>query len=78
MKRQIGKFWPFDYDQEVEIYESPSWDMPGLRKPPTPRRGSRGGRANPYAFTGLAVTFIAFSSHRARGLPGKTAPPWRW
>ncbi len=23
------RFWPFWDDQEVEIYDSPSWDMPG-------------------------------------------------
>jgi len=28
----IRKFWPWDLDQEVEIYENPSWDMPGLRR----------------------------------------------
>ncbi len=44
MKRRIRQFWPFDDDQEVEIYESPSWDMPGLKRPRKPRKGSRAGR----------------------------------
>ena len=26
------RFWPLDYDQEVEIYENPSWDLPGLKR----------------------------------------------
>jgi len=26
------KFWPLDYDQEVEIYENLSWDLPGLKR----------------------------------------------
>ena len=25
------KFWPLDYDPEVEIYENVSWDLPGFR-----------------------------------------------
>ncbi len=25
------KFWPLDFDPEVEIYENPSWDLPGFR-----------------------------------------------
>jgi hypothetical protein len=27
-----SKFWPFDFDPEDEIYDNPSWDMPGLRR----------------------------------------------
>ncbi len=27
-----SKFWPLDYDREDEIYENPSWDLPGLRR----------------------------------------------
>jgi len=26
------RFWPLDYDQEVEIYENLSWDLPGLKR----------------------------------------------
>jgi hypothetical protein len=26
------RFWPLDYDQEVEIYENTSWDLPGLKR----------------------------------------------
>lgn len=25
-------FWPLDFDQEVEIYDNPSWNLPGRRK----------------------------------------------
>ncbi len=28
----IEAFWPLDYDQEDAIYDSPAWDMPGLKK----------------------------------------------
>ena len=24
-------FWPLDYDPEEEIYENPSWDLPGFK-----------------------------------------------
>jgi hypothetical protein len=27
-----SKFWPLDFDPEDEIYENPSWDLPGLRR----------------------------------------------
>src|SRR6476646_7428903 len=27
-----SNFWPLDFDQEVEIYDSPSWNLPGRRK----------------------------------------------
>jgi hypothetical protein len=37
MKSTTRKFWPLDYDPEVEIYENPSWDLPGYKRP----RGSR-------------------------------------
>jgi hypothetical protein len=30
-------FWPWDYDLEDAIYESPAWDMPGLEKRPDRR-----------------------------------------
>jgi hypothetical protein len=30
-------FWPLDFDSEGEIYENPSWDLPGFR----PTRGGR-------------------------------------
>jgi hypothetical protein len=26
------RFWPLDYDQEVEIYENLSWDLPGFKR----------------------------------------------
>lgn len=33
-------FWPLDFDPEGEIYENPSWDLPGLRP------GSRSSRTH--------------------------------
>jgi hypothetical protein len=34
----VRKFWPLDYDQEVEIYDNLSWDLPGrTRRPGTLR-----------------------------------------
>jgi hypothetical protein len=24
-------FWPLDYDPEEEIYDNPSWDLPGFK-----------------------------------------------
>ena len=29
--KKTSKFWPFG-DPEVEIYDNPSWDLPGWRK----------------------------------------------
>jgi hypothetical protein len=29
---KMSKFWPLDYEPEDEIYENPSWDLPGLRR----------------------------------------------
>ena len=26
------KFWPLDFDPEGEIYENPSWDLPGYKR----------------------------------------------
>ena len=26
------RFWPLDYDPEVEIYENLSWDLPGFKR----------------------------------------------
>jgi hypothetical protein len=26
------RFWPLDDDQEVAIYENPSWDLPGRKR----------------------------------------------
>jgi hypothetical protein len=31
------KFWPLDFDLEGEIYENPTWDLPGLRRTRGPR-----------------------------------------
>ncbi len=28
----VRRFWPLDYDQEVAIYENPSWDLPGWKR----------------------------------------------
>ncbi len=41
-----SQFWPLDYDPEGEIYESLSWDLPGLRRHPTvtPDKRRRGRR----------------------------------
>jgi len=44
--RNTNKFWPLDYDPEVEIYENLAWDLPGFRRarqtaspsPGTPKR----------------------------------------
>jgi hypothetical protein len=47
---RTNKFWPFDYDEEDEIYENPAWDMPGLKKNDGARRrtrSSRGTRQHP-------------------------------
>lgn len=30
--KNTHKFWPLDYDPEVEIYENLSWDLPGFVK----------------------------------------------
>ena len=27
-----SKFWPLDFEPEDQIYENPSWDLPGLRR----------------------------------------------
>jgi hypothetical protein len=27
-----SNFWPLDFDQEVEIYDNPSWNLPGRCK----------------------------------------------
>ena len=27
-----ASFWPLDFDEEVEIYDNPSWNLPGRRK----------------------------------------------
>jgi hypothetical protein len=39
------RFWPLDDDQEVEIYENLSWDLPGFKRigkrNPKPRIGRR-------------------------------------
>jgi len=26
------KFWPLDFDLEEEIFDSPSWGLPGLKR----------------------------------------------
>ncbi|MBZ5729240.1 MAG: hypothetical protein LAP87_30235 [Acidobacteriia bacterium] len=31
------KYWPLDYDPEVEIYDNVAWDLPGFRLPPGSR-----------------------------------------
>jgi hypothetical protein len=31
------KFWPLDFDLEGEIYENPTWDLPGFRPTRTAR-----------------------------------------
>jgi hypothetical protein len=38
----LSKFWPLDYEPEDEIYESPSWDLPGLRRKPRPAMAKQG------------------------------------
>ncbi len=45
MKR-TPKFWPLDYDPEGEIYENPSWDLPGMRpvRKPSPENHPLGKR----------------------------------
>jgi hypothetical protein len=37
----IRNFWPLDFDQEDEIYDSPAWDMPGHRRRPETCRTAR-------------------------------------
>jgi hypothetical protein len=31
-------YWPLDFDPEDEIYDNPSWDMPGHRRRPKVRQ----------------------------------------
>ena len=40
----LSKFWPLDYEPEDQIYENPSWDLPGLRRTckPLAKRGAVG------------------------------------
>jgi hypothetical protein len=39
---QLSKFWPLDFDQESEIYDNPSWNLPGrTKKRPRPGPPSR-------------------------------------
>ena len=33
-----NQFWPFYDDLEVEIYDNPSWDMPGRTLQPASRK----------------------------------------
>jgi len=42
----LRRFWPLDYDQEVEIYDNPSWDLPGRTRRPVKKPGI-GGRTFP-------------------------------
>jgi len=46
-----AKFWPLDFEPEDQIYENPSWDLPGLRrtrKSPQAKRSVLGkGRKQP-------------------------------
>jgi hypothetical protein len=46
-----SKFWPLDFEPEDQIYENPSWDLPGLRrtrKPPRAKKNMIGkGRKQP-------------------------------
>lgn len=30
--KSTRRFWPLDYDQEVAIYDNPSWDLPGHKR----------------------------------------------
>ena len=32
------KFWPLDFDQESEIYDIPSWNLPGRMKRKRPNK----------------------------------------
>lgn len=38
------KFWPLDYDSEDEIFENPSWDLPGWNRRSLGRRKTHQGR----------------------------------
>jgi hypothetical protein len=33
-----AKFWPLDFDQESEIYDIPSWNLPGRMKKRTSKQ----------------------------------------
>jgi hypothetical protein len=35
-----NKFWPF-YDDEVEIYDNPFWDLPGRTRQPRQSKSRR-------------------------------------
>lgn len=37
-----SNFWPLDFDQEMEIFDSPSWNLPGRSK--KPRKKEAGAR----------------------------------
>ena len=39
--KSSSKFWPFALDSEVEIYENPSWDLPGLKRLPKRQPANR-------------------------------------
>jgi hypothetical protein len=38
-----SKFWPLDFDQELEIYDIPSWNLPGRAKRRRKKQRSPGG-----------------------------------
>lgn len=39
--KTLRKFWPFDFDEEGEIYDNPAWNMPGFKRPSV-RPGQKG------------------------------------
>jgi hypothetical protein len=39
---KTSRFWPLDFDQESEIYDNPSWNLPGrAKKVPRGKRSSK-------------------------------------
>ncbi|HEX3880810.1 MAG TPA: hypothetical protein VHW24_27700 [Bryobacteraceae bacterium] len=30
--KSTSNFWPLDFEPEDQIYDNPSWDLPGLRR----------------------------------------------
>lgn len=40
MPRQQSDFWPFDMEEDLDLYEMVGWDMPGIRKWMAPPKSS--------------------------------------
>jgi hypothetical protein len=38
--KSTKNFWPFNFDEDGEIYDNPAWDLPGLKRVPKHRHGA--------------------------------------